>query len=180
MGTAFTGCDTVSFFCWKRKEDSLGHLENVPRSNPGFLGHHGQTCNRRHHRHTPKICCIDVWSLQYTHNGGCSTPDIVCKKQQQAALRQHILRTVLQSGHVWWQNLEKDPYLPSPAKWGWQRKDTSPWMPIWTTLEPAQDACKELIKCGCEQGCRGRCSCRKANLPSTALCFCSGDCSLED
>ena len=98
----------------------------------------------------------------------------------EAALRQHILRTVLQSGHVWGQSLEKDPYLPSPANWGWQRKDTNPWMPIWTTLEPAQDACKELIKCGCKQGCRGRCSCRKANLPCTALCFCSGDCSLED
>ena len=34
-----------------------------------------------------------------------------------------------------------------------------------------------LIKFSCKQSCRGRCSCRKANLPCTALCFCRGDCS---
>ena len=30
MFHALTGCDTVSFFPWERKEDSVGHVERVP------------------------------------------------------------------------------------------------------------------------------------------------------
>lgn len=96
-----------------------------------------------------------------------------------AALRQHILRAAYQCGYIWGQSLVKEPPLSSPSNWGWQREDGKPWRPVWTTLPQAQDSCYELIRCGCKQGCRGRCTCLKANLQCTGLCFCGGDCSQD-
>ena len=43
-------------------------------------------------------------------------------------------------------------------------------------LPEASKACLELLKCGCKQGCSGRCKCAKVNLPCTSLCQCSGEC----
>ena len=37
----------------------------------------------------------------------------------QAALKQHILRTAYQAGHVCGQSLQKEAILPSPANWRW-------------------------------------------------------------
>ena len=37
------------------------------------------------------------------------------------ALRQHVLRTGYQAGHVWGQALLKEPQLPSPDEFGWRR-----------------------------------------------------------
>ena len=185
---AFTGCDTVSFFAGRGKKTAWSTWKTYPEATQAFLA----IMDRQVTEDTIAVLQRFV-VLMYDRSSTLTTVDAARQTlfarnskslenipPTEAALRQHILRTVLQSGHVWGQSLKKDPHLPSPANWGWQRKDTNPWMPIWTTLEPAQDACNELIKCGCKQGCRGRCSCRKANLPCTALCFCSGDCSLED
>ena len=37
---------------------------------------------------------------------------------------------------------------------------------------------RELIKCSCKAGCKGRCSCSKNGLPCTPLCKCYGrDCA---
>ena len=40
------------------------------------------------------------------------------------ALRQHVLRTGYQAGHVWGQVLPKAPQLPSP-EFGWKRENVS-------------------------------------------------------
>ena len=96
----------------------------------------------------------------------------------QAALKQHILRTAYQAGHVWGQSLQKEAILPSPANWGWHQSDGS-WKPKWTTIGQAQDMCYELIHCNYRKSCRGLCKCSKASLQCTALCRCEGNCYQE-
>ena len=78
----------------------------------------------------------------------------------QDSLYQHLLRVGYQAGHVWSQVLNKAPHLPSPADFGWIRKDElSVWEVKWMDLPPAGLACRAVIKCGCTTGCRGRCRC---------------------
>ena len=97
-----------------------------------------------------------------------------------ASLHQHILRAVYVSSYIWGQSLQKQPNIPSPANWGWQKDEAGKaWRPIWTTLPQAQDVCRELIRCGCKLTCKGRCKCTKANLQCTALCACGGDCNRD-
>ena len=68
------------------------------------------------------------------------------------------------------------PELPSPSQWGWNKSTDGEWEVNWTTLPEATQACRELIRCGCKKGCRGRCKCQKAALECTALCSCGGLC----
>lgn len=98
-----------------------------------------------------------------------------------AALQQHILRATYLCCFIWGQCLVKEPSLPSPEHWGWEKdaNEGRRWRPTWTTLPEAQNSCYELIHCGCKQSCRGRCKCIKANLKCTALCACGGDCSKD-
>ena len=48
------------------------------------------------------------------------------------------------------------------------------WHMKWMTFPPAGAACRAAIKCGCTQGCRGQCKCKKADLTCTMLCKCGG------
>ena len=91
------------------------------------------------------------------------------------SLLQHALRAVYQSS-IWYTSLQSVQMVPSPEGWGWCKMDGT-WKPVWMTLPEAAKACLELLKCGCKQGCTGRCQCRKANLPCTGLCQCSGECT---
>ena len=93
-----------------------------------------------------------------------------------AALEQHVKRTVFQGGFIWSQTLLKQPILPSPSRWGWQLENGC-FVPHWTTRTQAKDSCYELIRCVCKTGCRGRCKCLKASLSCTSLCNCGGNCS---
>ncbi len=95
----------------------------------------------------------------------------------QAALVQHIKRAAYQAGHSWAQVMIAAPELPSPREWGWNKKAEGGWEVCWTTLPEATQACRELIRCGCKKGCRGRCKCQNAALQCTALCFCGGLCT---
>ncbi|KAK2561655.1 hypothetical protein P5673_015007 [Acropora cervicornis] len=94
---------------------------------------------------------------------------------KQDSLLQHTLRAVYQSSN-WYTSLQSVQMVPSPEGWGWCEMDGT-WKPVWMTLPEAAKACLELLKCGCKQGCTGRCKCRKANLPCTGLCPCSGECT---
>jgi len=52
------------------------------------------------------------------------------------------------------------------------------YVPIRCLYKPAPVAVLELTKCGCKTSCKGHCSCKKNNLPCTALCKChNSDCS---
>ena len=91
------------------------------------------------------------------------------------ALRQHTLRAAFQSGHVWWQSREAEPAYTCPKEWGWQKTD-SHWWPNWSTLDELCKSCQELVKCRCTKGCLRACSCRKAQLKCTILCYYQGEC----
>ena len=71
------------------------------------------------------------------------------------------------------------PELASPSEWGWKKKVEGGWELSWTTLPEATLACRELIRCGCKKGCRGRCKRQKAALQCTALCHSGGLCTTE-
>lgn len=90
-------------------------------------------------------------------------------------LQKHILRSCYQATN--WSNalLKQRPHL-DPVVWGW-KKSGKGFVPLWSDLPDASEACRELIKCGCKKKCRGRCKCRKNELSCTELCACSGQCA---
>ncbi len=95
-----------------------------------------------------------------------------------AALIWDIKRATYQAGHCWAQMMIAAPELPSPSEWGWRRKAEGGWEVCWTTLPEATQACRELIRCGCKKGCRGRCKCQKAC--SAPIFVCVVDFALTD
>ena len=51
------------------------------------------------------------------------------------------------------------------------------YVPVPCLYKPAPVAVLELIKCSCKTSCKGRCSCKKNNIPCTALCkYHNSDC----
>lgn len=96
----------------------------------------------------------------------------------QSALIEHTKRAAYQAGHIWAQMLVTVPKLPSPGEWGWQETNNG-WEVEWTTLPEASKACRELLRCGCQKGCRRQCKCVKAVLQCTALCQCRGLCERD-
>ena len=185
---AFTGCDTVSFFAGRGKKTAWNTWNAFPEATRAFLA----MVDRQVTEDTFATLQQFV-VLMYDRSSTLAKVDaarqvLFARKSKslesipptEAALKQHALRAEYQCGYVWAQSLDKDPHLPNPSSWGWEREDNKPWTLFWTTLQQAQDSLKELIRCGCKQGCRGRCSCRKANLQCTVLCGCGGDSSHED
>ena len=55
----------------------------------------------------------------------------------QCALLQHTRRAVYQAGHIWGQSQVKDPVVPAPDKWGWERDGEATWVPLWSTQPEA-------------------------------------------
>ena len=97
----------------------------------------------------------------------------------QAALFQHIKRSVMQSGFTWGQYLDVVQNLPDIGMWGWFLED-GVYYPFWSALPEASAVCRELIKCGCLKGCvPSRCKCKKTagGLACTLLCKCAGQCA---
>ena len=78
------------------------------------------------------------------------------------ALRQHVLRSVLQSSK-WQQSLCKDFDGWDACQWGWQ-KVKNEMIPL----------CRELGKYGCKREFTGRCKCLKSDLKCIELCQCFG------
>ena len=72
----------------------------------------------------------------------------------QAALLQHIYRSIYQAGYIWGQALVSQQQLPSPSNWGWEETEHA-WVLKWTTLSEASKACYELLHCGCKKSCQG-------------------------
>ena len=85
-------------------------------------------------------------------------------------MEQHLRRAVYQGGYVWAQALLAKPVLPSPTEWGWTKDDDGVYVPKWTTLPLATEACYELVSCGCKKGAKGTADAKKANLECTGLC----------
>jgi len=93
----------------------------------------------------------------------------------QGALLQHSNRAVYQAS-VWTTADQPQQQAPSSEGWGWTLdKDSKAWLPFWTTLPIASEACSQLVKCACKsaRGCGTRCGCRKGGLQCTRRCKCS-------
>ena len=110
----------------------------------------------------------------YLFNSGARLLDRM--PPSQAALYQHIRRSLLQAGFIWAQALVLQPVLPPFTDWGWKRSSAGHLMPFWTELEDASKACKVLISCTCKTSCRS-CKCVLNGFRCTSLCKCEGACT---
>ena len=152
---AFTGCDQVSAFAGIGKTTAWNTWENSPSITSMFTQLVFQ----------PDLNIIEssVSSLErfvcLMYSSTTSTTDVnKCRRElfvkkgrpletlppTKAALTQHILRAVYQSGHVWNQCLIATPTLPSPTAWGWFELATSGYAPVWSTLPELCKACRNL------------------------------------
>lgn len=182
---AITGCDTVSFFVGKGKKTAwdvwsvFPGLTNVLLRLMLMPEKVDDACMAIIERFV--VLLYDRTSAMVEVNQ--ARQDLFSKKSRslenipptRAALEQHTMRAVFQGAYIWGQVLVKQPVLPPPSAWGWER-DGKSWKPKWTTLPQAKDTCYELIHCSCKKGCKGRCKCVKANLDCTGLCNCGGNC----
>ena len=104
----------------------------------------------------------------------CHTPESMPPSSD--AAKYHIQRANYQS-LIWREACNPNPVIPSPTDSGWKLVDDV-LSPILTSLPPIPKACKELVQCGCTNGCiSNNCSCRKWNLQCTEACKCC-DCEI--
>ena len=68
--------------------------------------------------------------------------------------------------------------IPSSVGNGWIMD--SEYKILWMTLLAAPDSLPEIVKCTCKSGCKTqRCSCTKAQLKCSDLCFVKADISKQ-
>ena len=183
----FTGCDTVSAFHGKGKKSAwetwkvFGEVTNafLAISNmPVTITDEVMSALERFvillYDRTSVDTDVDQCRKHLFSNKGRSLDAIPPTK---GALEQHIKRAAYQAGQIWGQSLIRSPKVVSPAEWGCWKKDANDrWTPLWTVLPQISQSCQELLKCGCKKGCKQNCTCQKAGLRCTGLCFCCGDC----
>ena len=81
----------------------------------------------------------------------------------QAALFEHVKRSLLQASFIWKQSITCHQEIPVFDKWGWEQdKHNKQWLPFWTTEADASKASSFLLHCGCTKSCRGNCKCSRA------------------
>ena len=186
MFHAITGCDTVSFFGGRGKKTAWEVWKVFPELTPVLraLAASTEDISEEHMAVIERFAILLYDRTSSLRNINEARQELFSKKSRsldnipptRAALVNHAKRAVFQGGFVWQQTLLKEPVIPCPSQWGWQR-EYSVWVPHWTTLQQAKDSCYELIHCGCRTVCRGRCKCVKANLACTGLCNCGGNCN---
>ena len=162
MFHALTGCDTVSAFTGHGKKTAWVTWSSFPELTEALL-----TLS-----FTPPSIPEETMRvverfviLMYDKTSRCSDIDKARRKlfakrlkAEQIpptldALEQFLRRAVYQGGYVWAQALLAQPVLPSPTEWGWTKDDDGVYVPKWTTLPLAAEACYELVSCGCKKGC---------------------------
>jgi hypothetical protein len=179
---AFTGCDTVSCFAGRGKKTAMEAWKAYPDVTSAFMMLASPPCHITeeymkvleryvillYDRTSDKFQVNDARKQLFSQKGKAleSIPPT------RAALVEHTKRASYQAGHCWGQALLPQPQLPSPQDWGWTHTSDG-WQPYWTSLPEVTKSCRELVRCGCKKGCRGKCSCIKADLSCTALCACA-------
>ena len=99
----------------------------------------------------------------------------------QAALLEHLKRSILQACFIWRQAATCHQVVPNFSAWGWKFDERSQqWVPFWTTLADASKEYALLLHCGCKKAYRGHCKCSKAGVRCTSLCKCEGGCVNND
>ena len=186
MFHALTGCDTVSSFAGHGKKTSWAILAVFPELTTAILKvSSGPITVQECVMHNIERSVILLYDRTSTSSDiHIARQKMFVKKNNvqltpptRAALEQHIKKATYQGGHVWGQTLLPNPDLPCPIDWGWTKTGDNFYEPYWTNLPEALKACQELVSCKCKLECMKRCTCRKAELPCTALCACEGNCS---
>lgn len=187
---ALTGSDTTSFFAGKGKKsmwqtwlvypeltDALLSLSSQPKDIPDECLASIERFIVLVYERTSNLTSINAARQRLFCKNSCLVEHL---PPTAAALKQHVLHSVYQAAHIWRQALDKQPSLPNPGDWGWDKTLGNVWHPLWTLLGQAQEHCYELIHCGCKKSCTGNCKCSKASLSCTALCACDGKCYKEN
>ncbi|KAJ8030580.1 hypothetical protein HOLleu_27036 [Holothuria leucospilota] len=162
---------------FKKVEESIAVFSRTPPS-VEELHHHMPTIERLLSSCMRRQVHVNVWMMPakklFTRKGRV----IELIPPTSEALFHHAKRAVYQAAYVWGQALLRDPELPDPSDWGWTKRTSGLWKPLWTTLPEACTTCQELIKfdCNVDKGCHGRCKCVKAGVACTTYCKCYGDC----
>lgn len=187
---AFTGCDTVSSFStvgkktawdsWKACPEVTGVFSSLAED-PIMYDQLRDKLERFvvvcYNRVSERKLVNEERQYLFTKRGR----DVNSIPPTQAALNEHIKRTVYQGSYCWSKSMESRIELPDPGEWGWKRDaHTNRWKPLWTSIDEAAKALRELIKCGCKKGCNKRCKCRNSGLKCTALCACDDPCTHND
>ena len=184
---AFSGCDTVSSFAGRGKKTVWDVWNAFDEVTPAFCTLASMPSNIDGQIEVLEhfvVILYDRTSSEVRVND--ARKHLFCQKSRpmdglpptQSALIEHTKRAAYQAGHIWAQMLVTVPKLPSPGEWGWQETNNG-WEVEWTTLPEASKACRELLRCGCQKGCRRQCKCVKAVLQCTALCQCRGLCERD-
>uniref|UniRef100_UPI00358F6B91 uncharacterized protein n=1 Tax=Myxine glutinosa TaxID=7769 RepID=UPI00358F6B91 len=185
MFHAFTGCDTVSSFAGRGKKTAFDTWKSFTEVTPVFstlltdptsLNDCMSVLEKYAVLLYDRTCTESNVDSARKHIFTAKARSIDTIPPTRGALLQHTKRAVYQGGHVWGQALVRCPVLPSPETCGWQKSATQGWQPLWTVLPEAVASCSELLRCGCQRGCRGLCKCVRAALKCTSLCRCSGNC----
>jgi hypothetical protein len=77
-----------------------------------------------------------------------------------------IIKFFMQSAFVWGGLLIRDPLVPSPEEWGWQRSGSA------LSLPPLSSSLPELSFCSCKSVCKRPCKCIVNKQVCISLCFC--------
>jgi hypothetical protein len=90
--------------------------------------------------------------------------------------QEHIKRANYQC-FIWKHARDRNLSVTSPVGNGWIKDDMGILIPKLMNKAPAPESLIELVACGCQKGCRVKCSCRSVQLPCTEACKCDSECS---
>lgn len=175
---AVTGSDTTSFFYGHTKRTSL----SVYLDHPSLLSGLGKDpITEESLDEVERFVCL-VYNVPEAMTTDKARAILFTKGVTQErlpptsdALRHHNMRAHLQA-LIWLKAIEPRPTIPDPSECGWQLVNGQ-LKPVLLTSEPVPESCINLISCGCTEKCvTRRCGCRKAEMPCTGLCKCSGQC----
>ena len=126
---AFTGSDTTSFFAgigkrtaWKTWDvfpDVTGAFSLLADAPPIIIDSTYEVLEKYVVLLYDKTCQLTQVNEARQHLVTRRSRALENIPPTQAALKQHILRTAYQAGHVCGQSLQKEAILPSPANWRW-------------------------------------------------------------
>lgn len=175
---AVTGSDTTSFLYGHTKRTAI----SVYLDHPTLLSGLGKDpITKESLAEVDRFACL-VYNVPEAMTTGKARAIFITKGVTRErlptttdALKHHTMRAHLQA-LIWLKAIEPCPTIPNPSDCGWQLVNGQ-LKPVLLISEPVPESCINLINCGCFEMCvTHRCGCRKAEMPCTGLCKCSGQC----
>ncbi|ELT89202.1 hypothetical protein CAPTEDRAFT_223408 [Capitella teleta] len=185
---ALSGCDTVSSFFGKGKRSAWQAWQACPDLTSALLELSSPVSHDSVKRVLPIIetFVTRLYGVESVDLVNAARKTLFLNKGKQFvqippssdALQLHLLRAVHQSAFVWGGLLIRDPLVPSPEEWGWQRSGSA-FVPHYISLPPLSSSLPELSFCSCKSVCKRPCKCIVNEQVCISLCFCRGQCNKE-